>query len=196
MRTASLGVSVKSLGYLIIASGVFLSPLNKELALKVICSGVTLVIFGWFLILRALKLASFKVEREKLPKRRYKMSAHISGGFLCLREGDTVKIEGSVKERIGNSFSPAKGKVVLILNGLRLESDLKEGRFSFEIPNLRRGTYNVFVRYVEGCVERSMRFQVLSAEEWRKTVLIYFTAFLIFFAVVVSTIVLSAGGGI
>jgi len=50
-----LGISIKTIGYLIIASGIFISIKDKDVAFKMIIMGAVLVVFGWILIIRALR---------------------------------------------------------------------------------------------------------------------------------------------
>ncbi len=168
-----IGVGIKSLGYLIIASGIFLSLKDKNLALKVVYIGVCFVIFGWFLVLRAFKLASFfKVKKSERFDRNFKISAHISGGLFGIKEGDNAEVAGVVRERSGNRWIPARGSVVLVVNGVVLgRCKLKDGKFSFKLPNLRRGNYDVQVRHVEGCEEKRLRMNVMSFDEWRRCVM-------------------------
>ncbi|MCS7121911.1 MAG: hypothetical protein NZ895_04865 [Archaeoglobaceae archaeon] len=51
------GIAIKTIGYMVISSGIFLSLKSKDLALKVVVFGTLLVIAGWFLILRGLILS-------------------------------------------------------------------------------------------------------------------------------------------
>ena len=50
-----LGISIKTIGYLIIASGIFISIKDKDVAFKMILMGAVLVVLGWILIIRALR---------------------------------------------------------------------------------------------------------------------------------------------
>jgi len=50
-----LGISIKTIGYLIIASGIFISIKDKDVAFKMIIMGAVLVVLGWILIIRALR---------------------------------------------------------------------------------------------------------------------------------------------
>lgn len=176
-----IGVGIKSLGYLIVASGIFLSLRDKSLSLKVIYIGVCFVIFGWFLIVRALKLAkSFKLGKSEKFERFFKISAHIDGKFLGIKEGDTVNVRGTVRERIGKSWKDACGSVLLVLNGIPVSrTTVVNGKFNFKIPNLRRGVYDICVRFVEGCEEKRIKLKVMSFEEWKRNLMIFFVAILI-----------------
>ncbi len=187
-----IGVGVKSLGYLIVAAGIFLSLKDKALALKVVYIGVSFVIFGWFLVFRALRLAK-AVRLKKHPKffeRRFKISAHVSSGFLGVKEGDSVEISGCVMGKFDKSWKYVDGNVLIVLDGIPIgKVRLNDGKFSFVIPNLRRGTYDVHVRFVEGCEEKRLRIKVLSRREWKRNILTFVLAVLILilisFAVVI-----------
>ena len=50
-----LRISIKTIGYLIIASGIFISIKDKDVAFKMIIMGAVLVVLGWILIIRALR---------------------------------------------------------------------------------------------------------------------------------------------
>jgi len=50
-----LGISIKTIGYLTIASGIFISIKNKDIAFKIVIIGAILVVLGWILIIRALR---------------------------------------------------------------------------------------------------------------------------------------------
>mgnify|MGYP007013855486 CR=1 FL=1 len=54
-RRLFLGLGIKTVGYLIIAAGIFFSIKDKDIALFAVILGAFLVIFGWMLIYRALK---------------------------------------------------------------------------------------------------------------------------------------------
>ena len=186
-----IGVGIKSLGYLIIASGIFLSLKDKNLALKVVYVGVCFVVFGWFLVLRALKLASFvKVRKSERFDRNFKISAHVSGGLFGIKEGDSAEIVGVVKERCGKRWIPAKGSVVLVLNGVVFgRCSLKDGKFSFRLRNLRRGNYDVHVRHVEGCEEKRLKLNVMSFDEWKRCVMTVVVAVILLFMFVVLSLI-------
>ncbi len=49
------GIGLKTLGYMTIAAGIFLSIGNRDVALKVVVFGALMVIFGWGLIIKALR---------------------------------------------------------------------------------------------------------------------------------------------
>ena len=49
------GVWLKTVGYLTIAAGIFLSIGDRDFALRVVVFGVLMVVFGWLLIIKALK---------------------------------------------------------------------------------------------------------------------------------------------
>ena len=176
-----IGVGLKSLGYLIIAAGIFLSLKDKALALKVIYIGVSFVIFGWFLMIRALRLARSKGKAPKVFERSVKISAHVSGGFFGAKEGDTVKVGGCVMGKSGKDWKPMDGSVLIALDGIPLgKAKLKDGRYSFLIPNLKKGVYDVHVRFVEGCEEKRIKVKILSREEWKRNVLIVISTILAF----------------
>jgi len=194
-----MGIGVKSLGYLIVAAGIFLSLKDKTIALKVIYVGVSFVIFGWFLIVRALRLAKSKEKPLKVLKKQFKISAHISGGFLGIKEGDSVEVGGCVRGRFGRNWKPMDGTVLIALNGIPFgRSKLMDGKYSFSIPNLKEGVYDIHVRFVEGCEERRVRLKVLSLKEWRRNILITVSIVLIFALMLLLTVLAftHAGGGI
>jgi len=62
-----LGISIKTIGYLIIASGIFISIKNKDVAYKMIIIGAILVLLGWILIIRALRDSSSSLKWEDSP---------------------------------------------------------------------------------------------------------------------------------
>jgi|GEM_PF-5887992 hypothetical protein len=49
------GIVLKTMGYMVIAAGIFISLRSRELALKIVEFGVLMVIFGWILVVIALK---------------------------------------------------------------------------------------------------------------------------------------------
>jgi hypothetical protein len=51
-----VGISIKTLGYLVITAGIFLSIKNKDVAFRIVQFGVLMVVAGWLLIIRALKV--------------------------------------------------------------------------------------------------------------------------------------------
>ncbi len=169
-----VGVGIKSLGYLIVASGIFLSLKDKALALKIVYLGVCFVVFGWFLILRALRLAKslgFERKGERI-ERQFRISAHVDGGLFGIKEGDTLKVRGLVKERVGRYWKNADGNVLLVLNWIPVKkTKLNDGKFEFRIPNLKEGLYEVHVRFVEGCEEKRLKVRVMSFEEWRRNLI-------------------------
>lgn len=182
-----LGVGIKSLGYLIVAAGIFLSLRDKNLALKTVYIGVCFVIFGWFVVLRALKLAkSVKVKKSELPfERKFKISAYVDGGFLGLKEGDPVSIRGAVMEKVGRYWRNAEGTVILVLNGIPISRTvLSKGRFEFILPNLRKGVYDACVRFVEGCEEKRVKISIMSRDEWRRNLKLFLLATSIIFLLI------------
>ena len=55
LKKLFLGISIKTIGYLIIASGIFISIKDKDIAFKMMIIGAVLVVLGWILIIRALR---------------------------------------------------------------------------------------------------------------------------------------------
>ena len=49
------GISIKTLGYMVIAAGIFLSLKDKNLAYKIVLFGILMVLSGWGLIIKALR---------------------------------------------------------------------------------------------------------------------------------------------
>ena len=49
------GLVLKTMGYMVIAAGIFASLRSKELAMKIVVFGVLMVVFGWALVIVALK---------------------------------------------------------------------------------------------------------------------------------------------
>ena len=62
-----LGISIKTIGYLIIASGIFISIKNKDVAYKMIIIGAILVLLGWILIIKTLRDSSSSLKWEDSP---------------------------------------------------------------------------------------------------------------------------------
>jgi hypothetical protein len=82
--------------------------------------------------------------------------------------------------KFDKSWNHVDGNVLIVLDGIPLgKVRLNNGKFSFVIPNLRRGTYDVHVRFVEGCEEKRLRIKVLSKSEWRRNILTFVLAVLI-----------------
>ncbi len=50
-----IGIGIKTIGYLTISAGIFLSIKDKGLALLIVCTGALFVVFGWILIYIALR---------------------------------------------------------------------------------------------------------------------------------------------
>ncbi len=53
-----VGIGIKTIGYMVIAAGIFLSIKDKVLAYKIVIFGVLMVLSGWGLIVQALKTSS------------------------------------------------------------------------------------------------------------------------------------------
>ncbi len=49
------GISIKTLGYMVIAAGIFLSLKDKNFAYKIVLFGILMVLSGWGLIIKALR---------------------------------------------------------------------------------------------------------------------------------------------
>lgn len=49
------GIGLKTIGYMTIAAGIFLSIGNRDLALRIVLFGILMVIFGWILVIKALR---------------------------------------------------------------------------------------------------------------------------------------------
>jgi len=197
-----IGAGIKSIGYLIVAVGIFLSLKDKSLAIKVVYTGVCFVVFGWFVIIRSLKLAKSVGSRKyQAEKAKARISAHISGKAF-ISEGDSVKIKGRVfgYDADKKTWKPLSGEVLVLVNGFLVgRISTTEDGFEFTLPNLKRGRYEIEVRYVnEPCV-KTLRFNVMSQDE--KNRLIRLVRLIILLSVIstifaVYLIVRNAGGGI
>jgi ABC-type antimicrobial peptide transport system permease subunit len=55
-RSLFVGIAVKTLGYLMLGAGIFMSfLLDKNLGYNIVIAGATMVIAGWIMIYRALR---------------------------------------------------------------------------------------------------------------------------------------------
>lgn len=64
-RKVSVGLGVKTLGYLFIVGGIFFILKDKEFALQIVATGVFLVIMGWIMVWIGLKKSSRVKEQDK-----------------------------------------------------------------------------------------------------------------------------------
>jgi uncharacterized membrane protein len=55
LKRLAFGVGIKTIGYLLVAVGIFLPLINKKLAYVAVYGGVTLIIAGWVYIYFALR---------------------------------------------------------------------------------------------------------------------------------------------
>jgi len=63
LKRLSIGVGMKTIGYLLVAVGIFLPLFNKKLGFAAIYGGVMLIVAGWVYIVLSLKKSG---KQEKL----------------------------------------------------------------------------------------------------------------------------------
>ncbi len=148
------GLGVKTMGYFLIAAGIFLSIGNAYLAIRVVYLGVFLVAVGWVIVIRTLRMS-----RELKAETRATLAAYLESGLV--KEGDTVTIRGSVGD---------KGVVRVFLNGFKVSEVESSGEFCVRFPAPKEGKYEVEVRFVgDAYVEpKKLRLQVVRKQEMEK----------------------------
>lgn len=60
LKRLAIGVGMKTLGYLLVAVGIFLPLFNRKLGYTAVYAGVMLIIAGWVYIVVALKKSGEK----------------------------------------------------------------------------------------------------------------------------------------
>jgi len=58
IRPFFAGLSIKTAGYMMIASGIFTKVVDRDAGLKLVLIGVIMVVYGWVLIYRAFRRAA------------------------------------------------------------------------------------------------------------------------------------------
>ena len=160
------GSALKTIGYMLIAAGIFLSLKDKLSAIKVVQLGVFLVISGWLIIIRYLLIA-----RKLKPSQTCRLSAHISCGALGIKEGEIFEIKGNVRRYVNNAWKTAEGFVHIFIDGKSVgKVNLKDGSFSLPI-SLKAGRYRVLIVY--GSSTKTLNLNVLSEKLWKKNVRIF-----------------------
>ncbi|MEM3478384.1 MAG: hypothetical protein QXM45_06855, partial [Archaeoglobaceae archaeon] len=109
IRSLIFGVFVKTFGYLIIASGIFLAIGKTEVAIKVVYTGIIVVAVGWIAIIKALLAAR---GAEKI-RENFKVSLSAKGGIFGLRNG--IELIGRIG-KVKNRFEPVKGRIKVYLD--------------------------------------------------------------------------------
>ncbi|MEM0350167.1 MAG: hypothetical protein QXU61_00130 [Archaeoglobaceae archaeon] len=177
-RSLAIGVIIKTLGYMIIASGIFLAIGKPSIALNFVYAGLTLVLLGWILIKKS--LLSIKEKEKGVKEERFKVSLAAHGGIFGLR--NRVKLKGELRKRINKRFEPIEGTILLFLDERCVGKYKVKGQFCFEFPNLKKGRHLAEVRFVEGKISKKIGFEVVDFKTWLKS----FTAFLLVFILIFS----------
>ncbi len=70
LKRLAIGVGMKTIGYLLIAGGIFLPLINKKMGYTAIYAGVILVVAGWVYIYVALKKSGEIKNKDQKQKRK------------------------------------------------------------------------------------------------------------------------------
>lgn len=172
-----IGVAIKTLGYLIVAAGIFLSIKDKTLALKVVYIGVSFVVVGWVVVIRSLRLAKVvRVPKAIRLEKRTKISAHISGGrYGVISEGDNVEVSGKCLsyDPVKRGWKPSSGVIKLILDNSEIGKIDIDGEFKFSFKAPKRGEHSLEIRFIgDEPNYKVLRFKVLSRDERRRILIL------------------------
>ena len=194
-----IGVGIKTLGYLIIAAGIFLSIRDKGLALRAVYLGISLVVVGWFVVIRSLRLARVvKVPKTIGRVRKTKISASISARGGIISEGEEVKVKGFCKYYDPNEkkWKDLNCIVKILLDNSEIEKIYTSGSFTHSFLAPKKGEHTLELRIISEDFEPSykiLKFKVLSRDEKMKILKLTYLAytFLILFLLVFIVFVLN-----
>lgn len=169
-----IGVGIKTIGYMLIAAGIFLSLKDKNLALQIVYLGIGFVIVGWIMIIRTLRMAKLikvpKSVKISSPKKRTKVVASLKCGGI-ISDGESVTVSGSVqyydeREKI---WKPISGYIKIMLDETDLGKIYADNKFNFTLPAVGKGKHKVEVRFIGNdefeSSYRTLRFQVVDKGE-------------------------------
>lgn len=179
-RSLAIGLIIKTLGYMIIASGIFLAIGKPSIALIFVYAGLALVLLGWILVIRSL----LSIKEKGIKDEKFKVSLSAHGGIFGLR--NRVKLKGELRKRINKRFEPVEGTVLLFLDDRLVGRYKVKDRFCFEFPTLEKGRHTAEVRFVEGRISKRINFEVVDFKIWLKS----FAAFLLVFILIFSLLFL------
>ncbi len=169
-----IGVGIKTIGYILIAAGIFLSLRDKNLALQIVYLGVGLVLVGWMMIIRTLHMAKLlKIPRRTKipsPKKRTKVVATLKCGGI-ISEGENITISGRVQyyDEHKKIWRPVSGYIKIVLDERDLGKIHANNSFNFTLPAVERGKHKVEIRFIGNdefeSSYRTLRFQVVDRDE-------------------------------
>ncbi|MEM1593656.1 MAG: hypothetical protein QXI53_04800 [Archaeoglobaceae archaeon] len=175
IRSLIFGVFVKTFGYLIIASGIFLAIGKTEVAIRVVYTGIIVVAVGWIAIIKALLAAR---GTEKI-RENFKVSLSAKGGIFGLR--NSIELIGRIG-KVKNRFEPVKGRIKVYLDEKLIDELEVDGSFRIKLKNLKVGKHTAEVRFVEGRVNKKIRFEVVDSKTRLKSILTFASLFTIIFS--------------
>ncbi len=171
----SIGTGIKTLGYLLITAGIFLSWKNKHLALQLVYFGVGFVAVGWLIMIRTLLMAktlNIPKLRLKSDKKRTRIVTSFKGDYV-ISEWEDVTIAGRVQyyDEDDKTWKPAKGKLRVFLDDEFYKDLSVDGDFEFKI-SAKAGKHSISFRFVgdesvEHCY-KTVNFNVVSKFEKSK----------------------------
>lgn len=103
-RSFVLGVFLKTLGYLTIASGIFLAIGKPGIAINFVYLGAILVAIGWLIAIKSLISARGNGRREE----KFKVSLSANGGIFGL--GKDVELRGNIGKIVDGKLRETEGK--------------------------------------------------------------------------------------
>jgi len=180
-----IGVGIKTLGYLIIAAGIFLSIRDKELALKVVYIGISLVVVGWVMIIRSLRLAKVvRVPKTIRRERKTKISASITAKGGIISEGEEIKVKGFCKYYDPNErkWKDLNCIVKILLDNSEVEKTYTSGSFIYSFLAPKKGEHTLELRIISEDFEPSykiLKFKVLSRDEKIKILKLTYLAYVL-----------------
>lgn len=171
VRNFIFGVFLKTLGYLTIASGIFLAIGKPGIAIKFVYCGIILVAIGWIVIVKSLLSARGVGKREEKPK----VSVFANGGIFGLRRN--VELRGRVGKIVDGRFKENRGRIKVYLDDKFFGEFSVDGSFRIKLKDLKRGKHTAEVRFVEGNVNKRISFEVVDFKTWLKSFLAFASVF-------------------
>ncbi len=194
----SIGTGIKTLGYLLVAAGIFMGLVNKTLGLQLIYLGVSFVAVGWLIIVRTLNMAK-KLNIPKLRigwEKRTRIIASFRGDYVLCEDDDAVicgRVQKYDKEK--RMWVPAKGKLRILLDNTFLKDITVDNEFEVKF-SATKGKHILELRFVPSDLFESsyktLKFQVVSRDEKLKIGRTIKVAYCLFFLLVLVPLFLFA----